>query len=196
MGDINQFCWVLWVKVPILVIIFGFRTRWQEILMLRILLFFRANGLKCIISVAEVAGVTFSFSDTASVPKFWNPGPAIFQIWESDPCSDSGYNYQSNLNLLMFLLKKWPHRLMVLPKLKSDPGSGFSQIFDSGSWTRIWKRIRKFVKNRNRIWSCFSISAVAGVCAVISKVKTWVNYGWIDDCSQSLNRSRILKFEE
>jgi len=23
-----------------------------------------------------------------------------------------------------------------------------------------------------------------------------VNYGWIDDCSRSLNRSRILKFEE
>jgi len=26
--------------------------------------------------------------------------------------------------------------------------------------------------------------------------KTWLNYfGWIDDCSQSLNRSRILKFK-
>ena len=50
------------------------------------------------------------------------------------------------------------------------------------------------MKNRNR--SHFSISAVAGVCAVISQVKTWVNYDWIDDCSRSLNRSRILKFEE
>jgi len=27
-------------------------------------------------------------------------------------------------------------------------------------------------------------------------VKTWVNYGWIDDCSRSLNSSRILKFEK
>jgi len=27
-------------------------------------------------------------------------------------------------------------------------------------------------------------------------VKTWVNYRWIDDCNRSLNRSRILKFEE
>jgi len=31
---------------------------------------------------------------------------------------------------------------------------------------------------------------------VISKVKTWVNYGWIDDCGRSLNKSRILKFEK
>ena len=31
---------------------------------------------------------------------------------------------------------------------------------------------------------------------VISYVKTWVNYGWIDDCSRSLNSSRILKFEK
>jgi len=42
----------------------------------------------------------------------------------------------------------------------------------------------------------FLISAIAGVCAVISQVKTWVNYDWMDDCSGSLNRSRILKFEE
>jgi len=33
------------------------------------------------------------------------------------------------------------------------------------------------------------------VCAVISLVKTWVNDSWIGDCNQSLNRSRILKFE-
>ena len=40
----------------------------------------------------EVAGVTFS--DSAPVPKFFNPGPdpEIFQIWESDSCSDSGYS--------------------------------------------------------------------------------------------------------
>ena len=31
---------------------------------------------------------------------------------------------------------------------------------------------------------------------VISEVKTWVNFGWIDDCRWSLNRSRILKFEK
>ena len=72
------------------------------------------------------AGVILSDSDSAPVPKFLNPdpGPAIFQIWGSDSCSDSGYNHQSNLNLPMFLLKKWPHRLLLLPKLKSDSGSG------------------------------------------------------------------------
>jgi len=60
--------------------------------------------------------------------------------------------------------------------------------------TRIRKRSQKFVKNRTR--SHFSISAVAGVCAVIFSENTWVNYGWIDDCSQSLSESRILNFEE
>jgi len=32
----------------------------------------------------------------------------------------------------MFLLKKQPHRLLLLPKLKIDSWSGFSQIFDPG----------------------------------------------------------------
>ena len=85
--------------------------------------------------LAEVAGVTFS--DSAPVPKFLNPdpGPAILKIWESDSCSDAGYSHWSNRNLPMFLLKKWPHRLLLLPKWKSDSGSGsgFSQIFDTGS---------------------------------------------------------------
>jgi len=94
--------------------------------------------------VPEVAGVTFSDSDSAPILKVLNPGPdsksgpdpgpEIFQIWESDPCSDSGYNHRSNHNLPMFLLKKRPHRLLLLPKLKSDCGSGsrFSKIVDSG----------------------------------------------------------------
>jgi len=57
----------------------------------------------------------------------------FFKFYESDSYSDSGNNHRSNRNLLMFLLKKWPHRLLLLPKLKSDSGSGFdfSQIFDS-----------------------------------------------------------------
>jgi len=65
--------------------------------------------------IADVAGVTFSDSDSAPVPKFLNPGPAIFQIWKSDSCSDSGYSHRSNSNLPMFLLKKWPLRLLLLP---------------------------------------------------------------------------------
>jgi len=31
-------------------------------------------------------------------------------------------------NLSIFLLKKWPHKLLLLPKLKSDFGSGLSKI--------------------------------------------------------------------
>jgi len=87
----------------------------------------------------EVAGVSFYGSDSASVPKFLNPGPdsglALLQIWKSDSCSDSVCNHWSNHNLPMFLLMKWPHRLLLLPKWKSDSRSvsGFSQIFDSGS---------------------------------------------------------------
>jgi len=42
-------------------------------------------------SASEVARVTFSDSNSASLPKVLNPGPdpapAIFQIWESDTCS-------------------------------------------------------------------------------------------------------------
>ena len=33
----------------------------------------------------------------------------------------------------MFLLKKWPRRLLLLPKLKSDSGSGFHKFMGSGS---------------------------------------------------------------
>jgi len=52
-------------------------------------IFFRVQNCK-----PAVAGVTFSDSNSAPVPKFLNPGPdqgpAIFLIWESDSCSDSG----------------------------------------------------------------------------------------------------------
>jgi len=77
---------------------------------------------------AEVAGVTFSDSNSALVPTFLNQGPdqgpSILQILESDSCSDSGYNHRSNGNLPMLLHKKWPHRLLLLPKWRSDSGSG------------------------------------------------------------------------
>ena len=45
---------------------------------------------------SEVAGATFSDSDSAPVPKSLNPGPCpgleIFQMSESASSSDSGYN--------------------------------------------------------------------------------------------------------
>jgi len=61
--------------------------------------------------------------------------------------------------------------------------------------SRIRTRNQKYVINRTQIWSHFSISVTAGDCVVISYVKTWVNFGWIDDGTRSLTRSRILKFE-
>jgi len=58
-----------------------------------------------------VGVVTFSDSDSAPVPKFLKPGPdpvpAIFQIWESDSCSDSDCNHRSNRNLPVFSLKNY-----------------------------------------------------------------------------------------
>jgi len=54
-------------------------------------------------------------------------------------------------------------------------------------------RSQKFVKKQTRIPSHLSVSAIAGVCVLISK--TWANFGWIDYTSWSLNRRQILKFE-
>jgi len=58
--------------------------------------------------ILKVAGVTFSDSDCALVPKFLSPCPdpvpEIFQIWESDSCLDSCDNHRSNRHLPMFLL--------------------------------------------------------------------------------------------
>ena len=68
---------------------------------------------------------------------------------------------------------------------------------DSALFVRIRIRTRgqKFVKKQTQIRSHFSISAPARVCGHFLS-KTGVNYSWIDDCSWSLNRSRILKFEK
>jgi len=73
-----------------------------------------------------------------------------------------------------------------------DTRSGHGSGFDSGRILRFLSDPEsKICEKRTR--SHFSISAVAGVCVVISQVKTWVNFGW-NDGSRSLNRSRILKF--
>ena len=74
--------------------------------------------------LSNVTGVTFSDSDSTPVPKFLIPAPAILQVWESNSSSESGYNHWSNHILLMFLPKKWLHRLLLLPRWKSDSGSG------------------------------------------------------------------------
>ena len=59
---------------------------------------------------------------------------------------------------------------MLTAEVAPDPECG-SQIWQDSVFfvqTRIRPRIKKFVKNRTRIQSHFSISALAGVCVVIS----------------------------
>jgi len=80
--------------------------------------------------IPEVAGG--HFFPLRSCSKNFESGSGNFSIWESASCSNSGYHW-SNQNLSMFLLKKWPRRLLPLPKLKSRSGSGFPQNFYSGS---------------------------------------------------------------
>jgi len=66
-----------------------------------------------------VAGVTFSDSDSALVPKFLNPnpGPEFFKFENPTPVQTPA-TIDPTRHLLMLL---WPSRL---PKLKSDFGSG------------------------------------------------------------------------
>jgi len=89
-------------------------------------------------------------------------------------------------------------RCMLEPDLGPDPDYRSRLPQDSAVFVLTRIRSQKFVKNRTRtrIRSHFSISALAGVCVVISQVRTWVNYGWNDDCSRSLNWSRILKLKD
>jgi len=148
------------------------------------------SGLWC---ASEVAGVTFSDSDAAPVPKYLNPvlGPACFQIWESESCSDSCCHHRSNRNSHMLLLIKWPHRLLLPPKLKSGFGCGsvFSQIFHSGfgsgserkdqsrlrtpdrwGWTGLWTFWIRTPAASNRIKSeVFSAAPGSGLDLVFAE---------------------------
>jgi len=65
----------------------------------------QAGLQKCWPVPSLVGRVTFSDSDSAPVPKFLNPCPAILQISESDSFSDSGYNNCFNRNLRTFYLR-------------------------------------------------------------------------------------------
>jgi len=79
--------------------------------------------------VAEVAGVTFSDSDYAPVPKFLNPGPEIFKFENPIPvptqATIDATEIQQCLNLSSDIYKdscycrKW--------KMTPDPGAFFSQ---------------------------------------------------------------------
>ena len=69
-----------------------------------------------------------TFSDSAPIPKFLNPAPAIPQIWESDSCSDSGYNHPSNRNLPMFLPTKLRTDSCYCRNGKVTPGPVFHKF--------------------------------------------------------------------
>ena len=81
--------------------------------------------------------------------------------------------------------------------IRGGNGSGLPESTPAGFCVllsdRIWSQ--KFVKNRTRIRSHFHFGSSRSMCACSLLGKTWVNYGWIDDFSRSLNRSKILKFE-
>ena len=89
------------------------------------------------------------------------------------------------------------HPFYHLPEVGPDPVCRSRLRQDSPFFFLICilTQSQKFVKNRTHIRGHFSISVLAGVCVFISLAKTWVNYGWIDDCNRSLNRSRIPNFE-
>ena len=92
--------------------------------------------------ISEVAEVIFSDYDSAPVPKFSNRGPdpglAILKIWESDYCSDSGYNHHPTVIYPCFYLRH-DHTDSCYcrnGKVTPDPGRFFTHF-----WLRV--RIRK-----------------------------------------------------
>ena len=72
---------------------------------------FSNNHHKLICNQHILARVTFS--DPALVSKTLNPGAEIFQLWESDSCSDSGYHWSNRECTHVLLLRKWPRRLLL-----------------------------------------------------------------------------------
>ena len=109
-----------------------------------------------------MGGATFSDSDSAPVPKLLkqDPGPKLFQIRESDSCSDSGY-HRPNGNLPVFLLEKWPRRLLLLPNLKSYSVSERKKQnpagVDSGSMVKSgggYGEVGQYDLIINRSWNC------------------------------------------
>ena len=82
---------------------------------------------------SSLVGVTFSDSDAAPVPKCFNLDPVRVQNFFN---LENPAAIDPTVNLPMFSLKKWSGGLLLLPKWKSDSASGFSQIFDSGSYSK------------------------------------------------------------
>ena len=129
-SDLFKMCWLLLDSSPEIRILYTYDVRRTR-------------------RITEVAGVTFADFDSAPVPKFLNPGPdmdwAIIQIWESDSCSDSGYNHWCSRDLPMFFLRKW---------LTQTPAAAeFEKWLRVRFFTNFWLRIRVRKKNAEFFWS-------------------------------------------
>jgi len=79
--------------------------------------------------------------DSAPVPNFGNPDPEVFQIWESDTCSDSGY-YRSNWQFTPVFAQEMTTRTPTTAKIekwlrirKKNAESCRSRVRHSGSVT-------------------------------------------------------------
>jgi len=138
------------------------------------------------IYIAEVCGVNFSDSYFTSVWIFLIPDPEIFQISESDSCSDSSFHL-SNRKFPMFLLEKWPRSLVLLSKLKIDSEYVFSQVFDSRSgserktqnpfgvdsgtpdpWLPLWYIVNRCIDNSHKPKQAFGF--IWRMTATLSKM--------------------------
>ena len=86
-------------------------------------------------------------------------------------------------------LKKW-----LWPPISYTRGGTGSGV-DSGRILRFSFGPRVKILWKPELQSLFNFVRSMDLCGHFL-TKTWVNYGWIDDCSQSLNRSRILKLKK
>jgi len=131
------------------------------------------------------------FPNAAEIPNLGTNSPKIFP----------GVKYPRKQNLFQINSEIIISRMFVQwIVVRGGTGSGLPESIPAGFCIFLTDpdpdTESKICEKPDPYRSHFSISAEAGVCAVIFQVKTWVNYVWVDCCSRSLNRSRILKFEE
>jgi len=105
----------------------------------------------------EVTRDIFWESDSAPVPKVLNPGadpgPANFQIWELDFCSNSGYNHRFNRNSHMFNRGSY-HTDSATAEIEKWDWIRFR--FLTNFWLRVRIRVRK--KNAESLRSRLRLS--------------------------------------
>jgi len=142
----------------------------------------------------EVDGVIFSDTDSSPVPKFWNPGaepgPAILQIWESDSCSDSGYNHRSNRYYPCFYLRNISTDSCNCRNGKVTPGPVFQKFLTPclKEKRRILPDSTPVIRCRSHLWWKDGLISVGSMILTgvwtglgFSYLKTfwnWINKFW------------------